>query len=97
MLELNSTLRLSSLREPLHQHNLNVWTFDKAIIGTNVGEWKMPPNGDGVDVDIKAFIEADSEEENTSQNRHIKLGDFSRFTEFLKRTIGAHEELRYDQ
>ena len=81
-----------------NQHNLNIWTFDKAIIGTNVGEWKMHPSDGDMDSDINAFVEEASEgEENISQNSHIKLGDFSRFTDFLKRTIGAQEELQYDQ
>ena len=81
-----------------NQHNLNIWTFDKAIIGTNVGEWKMPENDEDIDADIMAFIEATEDAEgNASHNRLIKLGDFSKFTDFLKRTIGAHEELRYEQ
>lgn len=81
-----------------NQHNLNIWTFDKAIIGTNIGEWRMPSNDEEIESDIKAFIETiDEPEGDASQSRVIKLGDFSRFTEFLKKTIGLHEERRYEQ
>jgi len=80
-----------------NQHNLNIWTFDKAIIGTNIGEWKLSDNGEDVDADIEVFIETiDSEDETLSNNKLIKLGDFSTFTDFLKRTIGG-EEFRYEQ
>lgn len=81
-----------------NQHNLNVWTFDKAIIGTNVGKWKMPANEEAVEADIAAFIDiADtSKSSSDSQEVNIKLGDFSRFAEFLKRTIGKHEDLRHE-
>ena len=78
------------------QHNLNIWTFDKAIIGTNVGKWAMPDNEEAVESDIAAFVESvdDSNTEVAPQERNIKLGDFSKFAEFLKRTIGSQEELR---
>ena len=81
------------------QHNLNIWTFDKAIIGTNVGKWVMPDNEEAVESDIAAFVESvdDSNTEVASQERNIKLGDFSKFAEFLKRTIGTQEELRREQ
>ncbi len=81
-----------------NQHNLNIWTFDKAIIGTNVGKWRITNEDEEVDDEIRAFVKTTDEgEEITSQNRHIKLGDFSIFTDFLKRTIGAYEEPRYEQ
>lgn len=81
-----------------HQHNLNVWTFDKAIIGTNVGKWKIPDNEEAVEADIAAFIEEvdTSKSGGGSQERKIKLGDFSKFAEFLKRTIGKQEEFRHE-
>ncbi|MES9898549.1 MAG: SIR2 family protein [Sedimenticola sp.] len=81
-----------------NQHNLNIWTFDKAIIGTNVGEWKIPDSEEDIDSDIKAFIDClDNADDNVPNKRAIKLGDFSKFTDFLKRTIGVHEELRHEQ
>jgi hypothetical protein len=80
-----------------NQHNLNIWTFDKAIIGTNVGTWVMPDNDEEVDPDIKSFIELIEEKEGVAtKNKLIKLGDFSRFTDFLKRTIGFNEEQRHE-
>lgn len=82
-----------------NQHNLNVWTFDKAIIGTNVGKWIIPDNDEAVEPDIAAFIESvdDSKTGVAHHERTIKLGDFSKFAEFLKRTIGTQEELRHEQ
>jgi len=75
------------------QHNLNIWTFDKAIIGTNIGNWKLPDDDVEMDPDIKEFIESlENTDEHNPKCRAIKLGDFSKFTNFLKRTIGLHEE-----
>lgn len=73
-----------------NQHNLNIWTFDKAIIGTNPGRWSLFPENDDADVDIKAFVTS-SKIENTSDKMQniVKLGDFAVFTSFLKRIIGS--------
>ena len=80
------------------QHNLNIWTFDKAIIGTNVGHWKLPDVDEDIDPDISSFIETvDDPDGNASKNRGVKLGDFAKFTEFLKRTIGVQEEVLHGQ
>ncbi len=71
-----------------NQHNLNVWTFDKAIIGTNTGSW-LPIDNDDVDSDIKSFIITQKNDEPTGTFQHfVKLGDFAIFTNFLKRLIG---------
>lgn len=64
------------------RHNLNIWTFDKAIIGTNIGDWKTLKSSD--DNDIKQFI--------TPDNENVKLGDFAIFTDFLKMLIGSKSE-----
>lgn len=75
------------------QHNLNIWTFDKAIIGTNLGDWKKSQNADDEDVDIASFITS-TNKANTSDEYEdiVKLGDFSVFTSFLKKMIGTKEE-----
>lgn len=71
-----------------NQHNLNVWAFDKAIIGTNTGSW-LPIDNDDVDSDIKSFIITHENDESTKKVQHlVKLGDFAIFTNFLKRLIG---------
>jgi hypothetical protein len=64
------------------RHNLNIWTFDKAIIGTNLGEWKVQKTSD--DNDITQFI--------TPEDGSVKLGDFAIFTDFLKMLIGNKQE-----
>lgn len=73
-----------------NQHNLNIWTYDKAIIGTNPGSWSRDPLLDDADVDIKAFINlSKANDPSGTTNCHIKLGDFAVFTSFLKRIIGS--------
>ena len=39
-----------------HQHNLNIWSFDKAIIGTKVGRWIWSQDNEE-DVDLTQFLE----------------------------------------
>jgi hypothetical protein len=69
------------------RHNLNIWTFDKAIIGTNLGDWKVQKTCD--DNDIKQFIAPEDES--------VKLGDFSVFADFLKMLIGNKKEEKDDK
>lgn len=72
------------------QHNLNVWTFDKAIIGTNLCDWKSSKNDDDEDKDIRRFvIEEKIEGESPTWKYNVKLGNFSEFTTFLKQFIGS--------
>ena len=72
-----------------NRHNLNIWTYDKAIIGTNIGCWSNA-NNDEDELDISDFIHrSDSDGGN---NTLIKLGDFSEFTYFLKKIIGSSKE-----
>jgi hypothetical protein len=75
-----------------NQHNLNIWTDDKAIIGTNLGDWKKITNDDN-DIDLLGFISKD--EQPVDDNCHgdlVKLGDFSEFTNFLKKLIGPPKD-----
>ncbi|CAG4885613.1 SIR2 family protein [Paraburkholderia saeva] len=75
------------------QHNLNIWTFDKAIIGTNFGQWVSFPNKDDSDSDLLNFISTESIAGETPTTRElVKLGDFSMFTNFLKKIIGTSKE-----
>lgn len=69
-----------------HQHNLNIWTFDKAIIGTNVGKWIKGKNSEDAESEILEFIEGNSVSPETNL---VKLGDFSKLSQFLKRMIGS--------
>lgn len=70
-----------------NRHNLNIWTNDKAIIGTNLCDWGEVK--DDVDVDIKSFVEIITTPMLLSTSlSQIKMGDFSVFTNFLKTLIG---------
>jgi len=74
------------------QHNLNVWTDDKAIIGTSLGTWDQI-EGEDDDIDLLTFIESTKQSEEPHQVEHlVKLGDFSVFTNFLKKIIGSTSE-----
>lgn len=76
-----------------NQHNLNIWTFDKAIIGTNLGCWRRAPNKDDSDFDLLKFICTQKNTDGSDGTEDlIKLGDFSVFTDFLKKIIGAPKE-----
>lgn len=78
------------------QHNLNIWTFDKAIIGTNLRKW----NKSNVHMDdslVKNFVESKIKVEGQPDEEiSIKLGDFSVFSEFLKTLIGTEKERQND-
>lgn len=75
------------------QHNLNVWTYDKAIIGTSLGEWDLSLNKDDDDSEILKFVYSDVKDGNDKEKETIvKLGDFSEFTMFLKEIIGMARE-----
>lgn len=73
----------------LDRHNLNVWTFDKAIIGTNFGDWRKQKETE--DNDILRFIIT---EEDVIK---LKLGDFDIFTDFLKMLIGNNSETKKEK
>lgn len=67
-----------------NQHNLNVWTFDKAVIGTNLGAWIKAKDTEGEsDVDLEGFVGVEADPGDASKSHHtIKLGDFAVFTDF---------------
>lgn len=75
------------------QHNLNIWTFDKAIIGTNLGTWARSAQEEETDPELLQFVVSEQiVSEEPSRRTLIKLGDFSIFTNFLQRIIGATRE-----
>jgi hypothetical protein len=72
------------------QHNLNLWTFDKAIIGTNTGRWAYAAGKDDGDVDLLSFVASEQVTGDQPSTRTlVRLGDFAVFTDFLKRIIGT--------
>ncbi len=78
------------------QHNLNLWTFDKAIIGTNTGDWQKSKEPE--DEKLLNFIESrEKDDESGVEETLIKMGDFSVFTDFLKMLIGVEKEYRNEK
>ena len=73
-----------------NRSNLNIWTFDKAIVGTNVGEWKkvkVTEERSILDfIDVKTITVTGSPD---VVENNIKLGDFAVFADFLNRLIGV--------
>jgi len=75
------------------QHNLNIWTFDKAIIGTNLGCWKKTQSRDDDDVVLMNFICSNKKPNGSDEYEdQIQLGDFKELTNFLKKIIGSPKE-----
>jgi len=73
-------------------HNLNIWTFDKAIIGTNPGQWKRIINDDD-DPDLLNFVSREKKADGSDDSEDlIKLGNFSVLTNFLKKIIGKPKD-----
>lgn len=75
------------------QHNLNIWTFDKAIIGTNLGAWSRFPEEEDSEPALTQFIATLKEaEEGSSHRTLVKLGDFATLANFLQKIIGSARE-----
>jgi len=77
-----------------NQHNLNIWTFDKAIIGTNIGYWRRVTNrDDDDDPELLKFVSHDKQDDDSDNPSNlVKLGDFAVFTDFLKKIIGPPKD-----
>lgn len=70
------------------RHNLNIWTDDKAIIGTNLCDWGKMKGGE--EAEIRSFIEQIPKPISPSTAlSNTKMGNFSVFTNFLKTLIGV--------
>jgi hypothetical protein len=76
-----------------NQHNLNIWTFDKAIIGTNIGNWNKGLSREDADADVMSFISTKPSIENDKiMQDMVEMGNFSVFTTFLRKIIGTAKE-----
>jgi hypothetical protein len=80
------------------QHNLNVWTDDRAIIGTNIGSWSGKVTNAAKDKDLLVFVDWNTPEgvDNETGTR-VTLGNFATFTSFLKKFIGVDPGEQIDQ
>lgn len=82
-----------AIRLAKKQHNLNVWTSDKAVIGTTMASWKTGQSSDGSNENLLSFISSEKAKVTGGISKEtIALGDFSVFTDFLKSIIGASKE-----
>lgn len=77
-----------------NQHNLNIWTYDKAIIGTSLGDWKYDWLKESPDADLIEFVYKDVRKDLPDRDL-VKLGDFSIFTYFLQKIIGTAKAARH--
>jgi len=76
-----------------NRHNLNIWTYNKAIIGTNIGDWKKMKETE--EKEILNFIEIKPKTGAPDTNETlVKLGNFEVFSNFLKVLIGAEKEVK---
>lgn len=76
-----------------NQHNLNIWSFDAAIIGTNYGKWETSTTGrDNSDSDLRQFIAEQNAAGGSVSWPTVRLGDFSVFSDFLKKIIGSKDD-----
>lgn len=78
-----------------NQHNLNIWTKDYAIIGTNFAPWYLNADSNEDDKEILSFIENLNNGSKVYCNAHVNFGDFNNFTSFLQRIIGTAKELNH--
>lgn len=78
-----------------NQHNLNIWTKDHAIIGTNFAPWRINLDNNEDDKEILNFIESFNYDDNSGCNAHVNFGDFNKFTSFLQRIIGTAKESKH--
>lgn len=70
-------------------HNLNIWTSDQAIIGTNIRPWGHVKNVDDEDEEILLFIKPDLIKGQTAPDiGRVELGNFAIFADFLQTMIG---------
>lgn len=81
----------------LNRHNLSIWTFDEAIIGTNRGKWKIIKDSD--DKEYLRFIQQYEFDTGGSKEiyHQLKLGDFSIFSDFLQSLIGSNSNWDTDE
>lgn len=83
-------------RKAERQHNLNIWSDDKAVIGTNVSLWKTSKSSS--DSQIQKFVEnVVTEDDKTIVSSNIKLGDFKVLSDFLRSLIGHDKDLSKDK
>lgn len=76
------------------QHNLNIWTYDQAIIGTSLGTWKYDWHNESPDSDLIDFVYKDIRKDLPDRDL-VKLGDFALFTEFLRKIIGTSKAAQH--
>lgn len=72
------------------RNNLALWSYDEAIIGTVRGKWKIPLEMEDEDNLANCIHKIPSKEESEEKNL-LKLGDFSKFGEFLQALIGYNQ------
>ncbi len=74
------------------RNNLALWAFDEAIIGTVRGKWKIPESYEPED-NLANCVEKISATKDKAELDLLKLGDFSKFGDFLQALIGYNQTM----
>ncbi|KQC07734.1 MAG: hypothetical protein APR54_00650 [Candidatus Cloacimonas sp. SDB] len=73
------------------QHNLNIWSKDRAVIGTIEGKWEKGENVE--ESGLLTFIETKQNSAGAVPDQTlVKIEDFSLFTDFLVSLIGNEND-----
>ncbi len=78
-----------------NRNNLALWSFDEAMIGTVRGKWKIPSEMENED-NLANCIEIILGTEDSDEQHLLKIGDFSKFGDFLQALIG-HNQTNMDE
>jgi hypothetical protein len=72
------------------RNNLALWSYDEAIIGTARGKWTIPLEIEDED-NLANCIQKIPSTEDSEEETHLKLGDFSMLGDFLQALIGYNQ------
>lgn len=72
------------------RHNLSLWAFDEAIIGTNPGKWDHSSNSSDMK-EFDSFINKETDAVTGETSISVQLGNFKIFSNFISSLIGYSE------
>lgn len=76
--------------------NISLWAFDKAIIGTKLGDWQPIDDLELEDNIANVIIKEEKDNPNDPDNKivswKLKLGDFAKLGDFLQELVGNEKD-----